>query len=451
MAPLLPNFAAVPPRPDRVLYPESGFMKSDAIAYYKAVAKFILPHLRNRPVSFKRYVDTVRGESFWEKDAPSFTPDWVRRVPVPRRGEGGGDIEYIVINDARTLNWVVDVGGIELHPFLHLATNIELATQIVFDLDPGDGADILACARVALLLRDALAALKLESFPKVSGSKGIQVYVPIRGTPHAATEPFARVLAEELARRHPDLIVAKMTKALRANKVFIDWSQNADYKTTIGVYSLRAKGERPYVSMPVRWAELARPRKLSWEPEEAVARLRKVGDLFAPVLRVVRASGLPPVPKAGLRPTPHGRTLPKPSSQSGKRLFLLVRTEIGNELWTDMHGHFRRWILREGGDARMAMPAGDFPIARAWYRGEVPKAWKDRVTIEEAGAYELIEGSYASHRFDLWFNGKVLSGEWILEKAGTTSWRLFRRPERSGARSSSGSGRGSGRRREGTP
>ncbi len=141
---------------DRVLYPETGFMKSDALAYYKAIAKVLLPHLKNRPVSIKRYVDTIRGESFWEKDAPSFTPAWVKRVPVPRRGEGGGDIDYIVINDARTLQWIVDVGGIELHPFLHRAPRIELATEVVFDLDPGEGADILDCARLALILRDAL-------------------------------------------------------------------------------------------------------------------------------------------------------------------------------------------------------------------------------------------------------------------------------------------------------
>src|SRR5687768_1680729 len=161
---------------DRVLFPESGFLKSDAVAYYKAVARFILPHLKNRPVSFKRYVDTIRGESFWEKDAPSFTPDWVKRVSVPRRGKGEDDIDYIVINDTRTLTWVVEVGGIEIHPFLHVAPRIDIATQVVFDLDPGEGADILDCARVALLLRDALS---LESFAKVSGSKGIQVYVPL--------------------------------------------------------------------------------------------------------------------------------------------------------------------------------------------------------------------------------------------------------------------------------
>jgi bifunctional non-homologous end joining protein LigD len=430
----------VPPRPDRVLFPESGFKKSDAIRYYRAVARFLLPHLKNRPVSFKRYPDTIRGESFWEKDAPSFTPSWVRRVSVPRRGEGEADIEYILINDTKTLAWIADVGGVELHPFLHVAPKIELATAVVFDLDPGEGADILDCAKVALLLRDALQGIGLESFAKVSGSKGIQVYVPVRGTPHEVTEPFARVVADELARAHPKRIVSKMARSLRHGKVFIDWSQNADYKTTVAVYSLRAKSVVPYVSMPVRWEELAKPKRsaLSWEPEAALQRLKKLGDLFAPVLRLRQS--LPYVEERRSRPSgqarspvPHDLALPKPSSQSGRRLFVLVQTDMGNELWLDMHGKFKRWILRpdrEGRDVLMAMPAGDFPIDRAYYRGEVPAAWKGRVQIEDTGAYEVIEGSYDRRRFDLWFNGRVLGGEWILEKvsedASHRSWRLER-------------------------
>src|SRR5690349_18940690 len=220
------------------LYP-SGFTKTDAIAYYQAIAKVLLPHLRNRPVSFKRYIDTVRGDFFWEKDAPSFTPKWVKRFPVPRR-EGGAPIEYILINDVRTLTWVASVGGLEIHPFLHVVPRIDVATQVVFDLDPGEGAGLRECAHVALLLRAALQGMGLESFAKVSGSKGIQVYVPLNQPPsggpsHELTETFARVVADELARRHPKLIVSKMAKALRTKKVFIDWSQNADYKTTVAV------------------------------------------------------------------------------------------------------------------------------------------------------------------------------------------------------------------------
>jgi bifunctional non-homologous end joining protein LigD len=396
--------------------------KAGAVSYYRSIAKTILPHLRNRPLSFKRFPDDIGGEFFWEKDAPSFTPAWVKRFPVPRR-EGGPPIEYVVCNDTRTLTWLAGVGGIELHPFLHKIPRIDVATHVVFDLDPGEGADIRDCAKVALLLREAL---PLESFAKVSGSKGIQVYTPLkRGATHDATEAFARGVAEELARAHPKLIVAKMAKALRRGKVFIDWSQNADYKTTVAVYSLRATG---LVSMPVRWEELTRPRKLAWTPSEAIARVKKVGDLFAPLLNVGRASARP------APPPPEGRAearpaLPKPSSQSGRRLFLLTKTETGNELWLDMRGRFKRFLLRpdrEGGGKLVAMPAGEFDIDPAYYRAEVPKPWKGRVTIDDSGAYEIIEGSWQRKRLDLWFSGKVMSGEWLLEQMGEEhrSWRL---------------------------
>ena len=424
-----------------MLFP-SGFSKADAVAYYRAISKVLLPHLRNRPVSFKRYVDTIAGDSFWEKDAPSFTPKWVKRFRVARR-EGGPPIEYILINDVRTLTWVAGVGGIEIHPFLHVVPGIEIATHVVFDLDPGEGADLRDCARVAFILRDALLALELESFAKVSGSKGIQVYVPLnqppgRGPGHDATETFARLLADELARSHPKQIVSKMAKALRRGKVFIDWSQNADYKTTVAVYSLRTRRDEPYVSMPVTWEELKRPRGLEFSPDEALARVRKKGDLFAPVLQLKQK--LPghmkqpsplrrgeKVPKADEASSSH---LPKPNTQSGRRLFLLTKTETGSELWMDVRGRFKRWILRpdrEGGEQLIAMPAGEFEIDRAYARGEVPAAWKGRVSIEDSGAYEIIEGSSQRKHFDLWFAGRVLQGQWTLEKIGGErhrSWRL---------------------------
>ncbi|HET7433338.1 MAG TPA: non-homologous end-joining DNA ligase, partial [Thermoanaerobaculia bacterium] len=271
---------------DRVLFAETGFTKADALDYYTRVARVLLPHLKNRPLSFKRYPASVRDESFWEKDAPSFTPSWVKRFAVPRKSDES-EIEYIVINDARTLKWLVDVGGIELHPFLHRIPKIDVATHVVFDLDPGEGANIKHCCRVALLLRDALAAIDLQSFAKVSGSKGLQVYVPLNtNITHDATEPFARMVAEELARAHPKLVTAKMPKQYRAKKVFIDWSQNASYKTTVAVYSLRAKSAKPWVSMPVTWEEVKAARGLYFSPEDALARVEEMGDLFAPVLKL---------------------------------------------------------------------------------------------------------------------------------------------------------------------
>ena len=292
------------------------FTKKEAVRYYRRAAKVLLPHLKNVPLSFRRYPDGIDGESFWEKDAPSFTPKWVKTVAVSRRGEGEPDIRYIVVNDVKTLTWLAGIGAIELHPFLHRAAKVDVATSVVFDLDPGAGADIEDCCEVALLLRDALAALKLKSFAKVSGSKGLQVYVPLNtNATHAATEPFARFIADTLARAHPKRIVSKMAKQLRANRVFIDWSQNADYKTTVSVYSLRAT---LHVSMPLAWSEVEKHKPLAFTPAAALRRIAKKGDLFAPMLGLKQTlpgsqwggGGLAAARRRGrLRPTERWRAL----------------------------------------------------------------------------------------------------------------------------------------------
>jgi bifunctional non-homologous end joining protein LigD len=316
---------------DRILFPKTGFTKVQAIDYYRRVAKYLLPHIRKRPMSFKRYPDTVTGESFWEKDAPSFTPEWVPRVPVRRRG-GESDIEYIVVNNVRTLTWIVQAGGIELHPFLHRVPKLDHPTDLVFDLDPGEGATLAHCCRVARILRTALRGARLESFVKVSGSKGMQVYVPLNTpTTHDATLTFAQLVADEIARAHPKLVTAKMTKSLRVRKVFIDWSQNADYKTTVAVYSLRAKRDQPYVSMPVRWEELDDPSKLEFEPDQALKRVARFGDIWADKLTMRQSLAVSEplaekkTPANGSRLTANGIRLPKPGSQSGRRLFVLPR------------------------------------------------------------------------------------------------------------------------------
>jgi hypothetical protein len=241
-------------------------------------------------------------------------------------------------------------------------------------------------------------------------------------------------VADELARRHPKLIVSKMAKALRHRKVFIDWSQNADYKTTVAVYSLRTRRDEPFVSMPVTWEELEKPRGLDFTPDQALARVRKHGDLFARVLQLKQkvpgaAPRLPRQRQPAAPATHEGKSLPKSTSQSGRRLFLLTKTETGNELWLDVRGRFKRWILRpdrEGGDQLIAMPAGEFDIDRAYARGEVPKAWKGRVSIEDSGAYEVIEGSSQRKHLELWFEGHVLRGAWTLEKIGGEGHRSWR-------------------------
>jgi bifunctional non-homologous end joining protein LigD len=272
---------------EKVLYPGSGFTKGKVIDYYIRVSRFLLPHLKNRPLTMKRYPNGVAGGNFYEKDAPKFTPDWVATFPVPRRA-GGRPIRYILVNDLATLAWCANLANLELHPFLHRAPDIQRPTSVVFDLDPGEGADVLDCARVAFLLKDLFDSHALETFAKVSGSRGLQVYVPLN-TPitYEQTRSLAQSVATLLAREHPDLVIAKMTKSERTKKVFIDWSQNSDFKTTVGVYSLRAKRDTPFVSMPVTWEELRakKAEALFFSPEAALKRLEKSGDLFAPVLK----------------------------------------------------------------------------------------------------------------------------------------------------------------------
>jgi bifunctional non-homologous end joining protein LigD len=292
---------------DKVLFPESKFTKAQVIDYYVRVSEYLLPHCRNRPVTLKRYPSGIHGQFFYEKNEPSFAPDWIQTFPVPRHA-GGPDICYILINDLSTLVWCANAASIELHPFLHCVPEIQQPTSVVFDLDPGEGTDILTCAEVAFLVRDVLTRLGLQCWPKVSGSKGIQIHLPLNsGATYAITRPFARALAELLSKEHPDLIVAEMAKVKRASKVFIDWSQNADFKTTVGVYSLRAKHDRPFVSVPIAWDELqtaVRKRdkdSLYFEPDPALKRLARTGDLFAPVLSIKQSllNGALPIKNSG--------------------------------------------------------------------------------------------------------------------------------------------------------
>src|SRR5579883_608617 len=262
---------------DKVLFP-SGFTKGQVIDFYIRISDFLLPHIHGRPITLKRYPNGIQAPHFYEKDAPKYTPEWVERFDVPRRE--GGVIHYVMLNDLPSLVWAANTANLEIHPFLHVAPEIDQPTAVVFDLDPGEGADILSCAKVAFLLKDALAEAKLESWAKVSGSKGMQIYAPLNTVvSYAETQPFAKRLAEQMEAQHSDLVISAMAKAKRTNKVFIDWSQNSDFKTTVAVYSMRAKRDEPYVSMPVSWDELRRAMRrknaaaLNFTPEAAIQRV----------------------------------------------------------------------------------------------------------------------------------------------------------------------------------
>jgi bifunctional non-homologous end joining protein LigD len=276
---------------DKVFYPRAGFTKGDVIDYYVRVAPVLLPHLRDRPLTLKRYPNGVEGPFFYEKRCPAHRPSWVRTEAVQA---SDGVIDFCVVNDLATLVWAANLADLELHTYLHLAREVERPTMLVFDLDPGAPADVLHCCEVALLLRGLFDALGLASFPKSSGSKGLQVYVPLNSAAsYDQTKPFARAVAEALEAQRPDLVVSSMKKALRVGKVLVDWSQNDVHKTTSCVYSLRAK-DRPTVSTPLGWDEVEGARaardgaQLAFEASAVLARVAERGDLFAPVLAKVQ-------------------------------------------------------------------------------------------------------------------------------------------------------------------
>ena len=275
----------------KVMYPAAGFTKGQVIDYYVRVAPVLLPHLRGRPLTMKRYPEGVTGMHFYEKNCPTHRPEWVTTAPIWSEGNNRW-MDYCMVQDLPTLVWAANLADLELHTSLSLAKKILQPTMMVFDLDPGPPADIVLCCQVALWLRQIFEQLGLETFPKTSGSKGLQVYLPMN-TPvtYEQTKPFAHELARILERQHPQIIVSDMKKSLRAGKVFVDWSQNDDHKTTVCVYSLRAK-ERPMVSTPVTWQEVEKCHQqqdatlLAFETEAALQRVEKHGDLFEPVLKL---------------------------------------------------------------------------------------------------------------------------------------------------------------------
>jgi bifunctional non-homologous end joining protein LigD len=282
----------------KVLYPKTGFTKGDVIDYYIRISKHLLPHLKNRPITLKRYPDGVDGFFFYEKQCPPHRPKWIKTTAVPK--SDGTDINYCVMNDLPALVWAANLADLELHTFLHKAPAIHRPTALAFDLDPGAPADLVQCGQVGLLLKGLFDSLKLKSFAKTSGSKGLQIYVPLN-TPSASyekTKEFAHQVAITLEQQAPELVVSKMQKSLRRGKVLVDWSQNDDHKTTVNVYSLRAK-DHPTVSTPVTWEEVAAMVKrkdaarLSFEAKDVPKRVAKLGDLFAPVLTLKQK--LPPL------------------------------------------------------------------------------------------------------------------------------------------------------------
>jgi bifunctional non-homologous end joining protein LigD len=281
----------------KVLYPASGFSKGEVIDYYSKIAPSLLPHLKNRPVTFKRYPHGVEGDFFFGKNVPAGAPGWVEtaKLPTPGSSKGRDETEFVLVSDLPTLVWAANLAALELHvPMWRLNEKGQPAPPdlMVFDLDPGPPATIVECCRVGELVREVLSEDGLVALPKTSGSKGLQLYVPLRpGRPWRDLHSYARRLAERLERERPRLVVSNMRKDIRRGKVLVDWSQNNAAKTTVAVYSLRAR-ERPTVSTPLAWDEVERcrrPEDLVVTADDVLERVAARGDLFSPALRPGRS------------------------------------------------------------------------------------------------------------------------------------------------------------------
>lgn len=276
---------------DKVYWPQVGFTKGQMIDYYTRIAPHLLPHLQGRPLTLKRYPNGIDGEMFYEKNCPRHRPEWMQTAKVWSRGNDRW-MYYCVVDDLASLVWVAQLGTVEWHTSLSTKPVLEHPRTLVFDFDPGPPATIVECCRVAGLVRDWLDGHKLKGFCKTSGSKGLQLYVPLNGDAgYDVTKKISHGIATKLEREHPKQVVSRQVKDLRGGKVLIDWSQNDPNKTTVNVYSLRAR-DRPTVSTPLTWdevdecAESGDPNRLVFDSAAVLDRVEKQGDLFEPVLKL---------------------------------------------------------------------------------------------------------------------------------------------------------------------
>jgi bifunctional non-homologous end joining protein LigD len=447
---------------DKVLFPGSNFTKGDLIDYYIKIATYVLPHLHGRPLTFKRFPNGIHEEFFYEKDAPSFTPRWVKKAKV-WRVSGESQINFVVLNDLPSLVWAANLANIELHTLLAKASKINQPTVLVFDLDPGEPAGGLQCAQVALWLREILDRLGLQSFVKSSGSKGLHFYVPLNTrTTYETTQPIARALAQLLERQHPEMVVAEMAKRRRLGKVFIDWSQNSPHKSTVCVYSLRAKHETPWVSIPLEWKEVELGLKkrdsavFYCDVNGALKRCEKMGDIFAPVQELhqklpanlteairelEQARTRKPVPytlrdgwlreyeaKRDFRKTEEPPpTVKRPRPAERPRLFVIQKhaaRSMHYDFRLEMDGVLKSWAVPKGppyerAEKRLAMQVEDHPLDYARFEGTIPPGnyGAGTVMVWDIGTYDLLDGNVYSGKLHLNLHGKKLKGEWILVRA----------------------------------
>jgi len=443
---------------DKVYYPHAGFTKGEMLAYYIKIAPVLLPHLKGRPLTMKRYPNGVSAPFFYEKQCPKPTPPFVETAKVARHQERGS-IQFCLVNNLPTLVWAANLGDLELHTFVSKAPDVHRPTEIVFDLDPGAPADAVQCSQVALWIKEMFDNLGLKSFIKSSGSKGLQLYVPLNTpTTYEETKPFAKAVAQTLEKTHPELVVSDMKKELRHGKVLVDWSQNSETKTTICVYSLRAK-DRPFVSMPLEWSEVEHCLKkkdaslVFFEAAAALKRVEKKGDLFREVLTLKQdlqsalrnfTSGNTPN-KPRLKGTGDGtilaynakRDFTKTQEPSGKinasrkKLLFVIQKHDASHLHYDfrleLDGVLKSWAVPKGPQTdmetkRLAMMVEDHPYDYAHFEGTIPEGnyGAGTVMVWDIGTWENLGPSpqegLKTGKLHFKLNGKKLKGEWALVK-----------------------------------
>jgi bifunctional non-homologous end joining protein LigD len=473
----------------KVMYPETGFTKGEVIDYYIRVAPVLLPHLKDKPLTLKRYPNGVEGEFFYEKRAPKYRPAWMQTATVISHNDEKDRIDYCLANDLSSLVWCANLADIELHPMLGKKQDVDCPTQIVFDLDPGAPANAIDCAQVALWLKELFDKMKLASFIKSSGSKGLQLHIPLNTpTSYDVTKPFAKAVAMAMTQAHPDRVVYDMKKTLREGKVLIDWSQNDRSKTTVLVYSLRAK-PHPFVATPLQWSEVTTalkkgdPASLFFESNQVLERVEKLGDVFAEVLtlkqklpkdalkglenisveepiRRLRKPAAKPVaeeakPESGSKlaayeakrdfkqtKEPSGKTAKVPGEPN---LFVIQKHDASHlhyDFRLAMDGVLKSWAVPKAiptakGEKHLAMQVEDHPLDYARFEGIIPKGnyGGGTVMVWDVGKYRMLGGTpieaWNHGLIHLQLEGKKLNGEWSLirlkpEASGKQAWLLLK-------------------------
>jgi bifunctional non-homologous end joining protein LigD len=462
---------------DKIYYPKTGFTKGQVLEYYGRIAKVMLPHLHGRPVTLKRYPEGVEGPFFYEKECPRYRPPWLNTATVARTASDK-TIHYCTIEDTASLLWLENLASIELHVLLSRKDNVDRPTFMAFDLDPGPGMSLVDCAWAALELRAFFDSLKLCTFPKTSGKKGIHVYLPLN-TPEIRfedTKTFAHAAAMMLEKRYPDRLTSTMTKSLRHGKILIDWSQNDSHKTTVCVYSMRV-ADRPSVSTPVTWKEIEQLQQkkdvslLAFTPEDVLNRVQKQGDLFKEVLTLKQK--LPLNTPKSVSAAAHRKSIPKnphlkeyrrkrdfavtPEPQGGTpgphgELRFVIQKHAASHLHYDFRleaeGVLKSWAVPKGpstqpGEKRLAMQVEDHPLDYAGFEGIIPKGQYGggTVMVWDQGTYinltqhrghliPLAKGLERGH-IEFWLQGKKLNGGWSLVRMGQDDrhWLLLKKKD----------------------